>query len=355
MQLRSTDGSQDRSLRSLVQTLLLSPTPDLTRAQLSDNILMWNRLNGNGDLPPHAYDDTDDFLDFFGCSTAEASQVKCRSDSQEAWWDWVAREPKDLPINPEIEIDLDEVNALLFFKHYRRRALEKAKRGDSDPLDMDKLELLCCEDWHQQGKFLVKFPKIEAWAEEDIEEWEHLGEGYEAPPRLMMTVIKEKDGSFKLDNMTAAYAEWKWRQDHYHTWTEACAAVEVSDGEDDESSGPEYIADPNEFWAGYSDEEGDEDEEISDREPSTPPLPQQTESARRASTRTQPRRAAITSPMRVEPVVLPTTAAVAEEEGPIRDIVRAAYTLHRSARPVASNADSVEAFLDLVRSTIDST
>lgn len=332
--------SNDRSLRGLIETILLSPTPDLTRDRLSPDLLMWNRLHGEDDLPPRAYDMTDDFLDYFGWPSAETEDLKYRDGSQECWYSWLAREPLDIGYNDEQHLARSEVAAHLIFARLRPQALEKAKQGE-DPLDMQNFRLVCWNKFHGEGKVLVIFPEVE-WNDEDQKRIGDMIQYEPCNPRLMMLVLRASDGSYKLDNLFVAYdrdAGW-----NSHPWTKAC----VEDGETD---GPEYIADPNEFWDGYSDDEQVPVAEVRDVEvldvatPSPPPP---------ARGRRQSGRAATRQVKQETPPPQSLSSAQSEQDAPIRDIVRGAFALHRSQQPASSNLDATEAFVQLVRTTIAS-
>ncbi|KAJ9474917.1 hypothetical protein PHBOTO_004786 [Pseudozyma hubeiensis] len=175
--------------------------------------------------------------------------------------------------------------------------------------------------WHEkpQKMAMVRFPVVLP-----------SGEDY-----LWMMLTEGDDGEWKLANLFALDKTDQQKLLHQlHRRTEGCKRMhrqsrKPQEGEEGEEGGAEYINDANDFWDGFSDEEEqgrDVDEAARAGDVPHPTLD------------LQPRDG--------------SPASMTAQEAAIKDIIRGAYTLHRSARATGSDRDSQEAFMALVQSAI---
>ncbi|CBQ68957.1 conserved hypothetical protein [Sporisorium reilianum SRZ2] len=284
------------SLRPLLTSLLLLTPPSLLPTQISPDLHMRQRMLSLPPHPPHAYDlaESDAFSTTF---THQSISDADRTASQHALVSWLSRLPVELGISA---VDVDATARSLFAR--RLTAMRTAQEGEMDPIDV-RGGMWCCEAWHAGRRVLVRFPEGEA-------------------ERLYMVVIVGEAGEMRLDNLFATQRDVVLEKG-MHRWTADCApanesAVAREQGEE-EDQGAEYINDADDFWAGFSDDD---------------------DTGGNAKVQAG---ASVAVDSRVE-------GDVTEQEKAIKDIVRGAYTLHRSIR--SSGTESVEEFIQLVRSAI---
>ncbi|SJX64601.1 uncharacterized protein SRS1_15418 [Sporisorium reilianum f. sp. reilianum] len=246
--------------------------------------------------PPHAYDLAESDT---STTTHPSITDTDRRDSQHAFVSWLSRPPVELGISA---VDVDATARSLFAR--RLTAMRTAQEGEMDPIDVRGYGMWCCEAWHAGKRVLVKLPER---GEEE---------------RLYMVVIVGEAGEMRLDNLFSTQRDVV-AEKGMHRWTADCApanesAVAKEQGEE-EDQGAEYINDADDFWAGFSDDD---------------------DAGGKAKVQAG---ASVAVDSRVE-------GDVTEQEKAIKDIVRGAYTLHRSIR--SPGTDSVEEFIQLVRSAI---
>ncbi|CDR88790.1 uncharacterized protein SPSC_05622 [Sporisorium scitamineum] len=256
---------------------------------------MRHRMLGLPPYAPHAYDLPES--DTFSTNHTSVSDDE-RTTSQRDFVSWLSRPPVEFSVS---NVDVDSTADILFTR--RLRAMHDAQLGDSDPIDVGNYQVYCCDAWHDHRRLLVRFP-----------------EQAEESASLYLMVIVGEEGEMRLDNLFATKRDIVLERG-LHRWTLHCSATkETRQGEaEDADQGAEYINDADDFWAGFSD-----DEDAGGKAKETD-----------------------------AGVVVDATVGGGEGEGDqeqaIRDIIRGAYTLHRSIR---TSADSVEDFIRLVRSTI---
>lgn len=296
---------EPRSLRSLLTSLLLLSPPTLSPTQLSSDLHMRQRMLGLSSTAPHAYD-------------SETSYDTSLSDmiaSQHAFACWLSR--------PPIELDIDTTNiasvASALFS-LREKTMQVACCSDTDPIDECEYQVWCCDAWHMQRKArrLVVCP--------------------EAETRLCMMLVLGQDDEWKLDNLfVLSKSEQARVMAGLHPCMPSCTRVhQMQTRPDAEEGGAEYINDADDFWAGVSDDEQDHARVTSMASSSI------------ARLGTEVPAGAVEDSRMSSTGQAPTT----EHQAAIRDIIRGAYTLHRLSRADTSDADSIEHFIHLVRSTI---
>ncbi|TKY88860.1 hypothetical protein EX895_002101 [Sporisorium graminicola] len=287
-------------LRSLLTSLLLLTPPQLTPTQISPDLHMRQRMLSLPPQPPHAYDLPE--TDSFSTSSLSAASDDDRTASQHDFVSWLSRPPVELAIST---IDVEATAHGLFTR--RLTALRVAEQGEMDPIDLCDYEVLCCDAWHDHRRLLVRFPT---------------SEGGEDGLYMMVTVGEE--GDMRLDNLFAT-ERTVVHEKGLHRCTIACTPSMTSNAameeEQDEDQGAEYINDADDFWAGFSD---DEDAEAKKNVETTGSFAVDTRSMHEQGT--------------------------TDQETAIRDIIRGAYTLHRSIR--SPSTDSVEDFIRLVKTSI---
>lgn len=310
------------SLRSLLTSLLLLAPPDLSDEQLSDNLLMRHRMLGLSSSTPYAHDMLESSTSSGGETSLDYLSIAddVRTGSQHDLVAWLSRPPIELGL---AHADVRETAQSLFLK--RLSVLNIALQGDKDPINPSEYELLCSDAWHAQGRILVRFPNSPS-----------------PSGRLLMMVIRTSEGTLKLDNLLALrHDEALLEAKKLHAWTPACAKKHRTEGaklmeQEEESGGAEYITQAEDFWAGFSDEELVDEAAAPGNSQNFVP----------------------SSTLHAEGEAEVTTAATSGNktvsENAIRDIIRGAYTLHRSLQPALGTAQtaSIEAFIRLVRSTI---
>ena len=286
------------ALRSLLTSLLLLTPPELTPSQLSDDLVMRHRMLSLPSSTPRAYDLAE-------CSTfsGEAATDYSLSDderlaSQHAFISYLSRPPIELSLT---ETDIGATARSFFLR--RMEVMQIAQQGEVDPIDPGAYELLCCDAWHASGRVLVRFPR-------------NVGER-----ELLQMLVTCSDGTMKLDNLFAVATDAEDVGAELHMWTERCVHGTRYEEEKDDQ-GAEYINDADDFWAGFSDEE----------QPNEATAAVAAQQARGGDAHV-------------------AAALSTEQESAIKDIVRGAYTLHRSLTNLPENAREEE-FLQLVRSAI---
>lgn len=284
-------------LRHLLTSLLLFSPTRLDRTQISPDLLMRHRMLSLPPNTPPAYDSPES--DTFSTTSHLSISDEERIASQHAFVEWLSRPPVELNLSA---IDV-AATANSFFAR-RLTAIRVAQRAVEDPIDVDSYEVMCCDTWHGDRRMLVKFPP-------------HMdGED------LYMMVVVGDEGEMQLDNLFATQ-QVVVQEGGLHRWTEACTARrETGDREEGADQGAEYINDADDFWAGFSHDDDD---------------------GGRAEGEVRGECAG-------EANVADGREAATEQEAAIKDIIRGAYTLHRSIRP--SSGDEVEDFMRLVRSAI---
>ena len=292
------------SLRSILTSLLLTTPPELTPNQLSPDLLMRQRMLGV--VTPHAYDSSETF----SSSSALISDAE-RNASQRAFTSSISRPPIELTIS-STDIGLTAHN--LFQRRIKAHAI--AKEGEEDPIELFDYDTFCCDAWHTQRRLLVRFPQVEEFEE----------------VKLYMMLVGDDEGVLRLDNLfSLRQAEMEQVEGGLHRWPERCTAragrqrQEVQSEEErqrEEQGGAEYINDADDFWAGFSDdgESGDGKRVV-----------QADDGVATRGAEAQAR-------------------DKTEQEKAIKDIIRGAFTLHRSIRE--SGQDAVDEFMQLVRSAI---
>jgi hypothetical protein len=261
-------------VRTLVASLLLSDPIHIDASVLSDDVHMRQRMLGLPRTAPFAPDLEDAHTQWGDSPALQEAFIRC-----------FCRDPIEVT-----ESALSAKTARSFFVQ-RRRALDTAAEGERDPIDMERLTMLCKDEWHGTGRLLVQFP-----GDPDL-------------AMLYMSVVRDGtevklDNLFALDDPPAGL--------HHHT--PACwESYNVHD--EDAPAAAEYINDADEFWSGFDD-------------PAPAPAPAHAASA------------GVSEPAH--------TSTDADESAAIRDIVRGAYTLFRSRHPL----NSTESFLELVHSAI---
>lgn len=302
------------SLRALLASLLLHTPPTLDPPQLSPDLLMRHRMLGLPSTAPLAYD-------------LDASPFSSHDDaveSQHAFVSWLSRPPVELSM-AAAATDVSVTARCLFSA--REKVMAVAALGEEDPIDMQRYEVWCCDAWHQdrQRRRLVRFPEVD--------------EGMQASARLWMMVVVDPDG-FKLDNlftMDGNKDEEVVRR--LHRCTQRCDTGQMlrrsgqAQEEIEQEGGAEYINDADDFWAGFSDEEQDHVPNAN-ADPKCQGMQMTGGAADDAR----------------QPAATPVAAA---QDAAIKDIIRGAYTLHRSTRAQqASEAEAIDDFVRLVRDAI---
>lgn len=194
--------------------------------------------------------------------------------------------------------------------------MKVAVEGERDPIAMEDYEGWCRGEWHAVGIRVVGFPP-----------------GVAGGLQLCLMLVKgEKEGEVKVDNLFAV-EDWEEvvREQGLHRWSETCSSrtgsatrgVQREEKGEEGAGAAEYINDADDFWAGYSDEE--EEEQI--KEADTHPAPQPSG-------------------------VKGEGGAQSEQDRAIQDIVKGAYTLYRTSNPNSTQDGAKEAFMALVRSSV---
>ncbi|SNX87106.1 uncharacterized protein MEPE_05816 [Melanopsichium pennsylvanicum] len=323
------------SLRGILTSLLILTPPELHPDQLSSDLQMRHRILSLPSTAPYAPDLVENII--FSSSYSHPS-VDCvsysdeeRSNLQHDFVSWLSRPPIELDIH---ETDIHATARSLFLK--RMTVMRIAQQGDQNPIDLRDYELLCCENWHRHRRVCVRFP-----------------ENASQSSRLHLMMVDEnkgqeqeqgeRGGGWKVDNLFSLHrTDMEDRVEGMHVWTESCEHAYVrlgtrtkeeqrGDEQGPGEAGAEYIADADDFWAGFSDEDDEQEKE---------------------SARTSTSLIALSTEPPVERQESRNAAANTDQEMAIRDIIRGAYTLHRNLHPHKSDPYSIQAFLNVVHSTI---
>ncbi|GAC94880.1 hypothetical protein PHSY_002453 [Pseudozyma hubeiensis SY62] len=302
-----SSGHGGPSIRPLLTTLLLLEPSALTPSQLSSDLLMRQRMLGLPSTTPHAYDIE------FSHSLDPSSDGEVTA-SQQNFVSRLSRPPFEFSIQC-----LDVAATARYFFALRSKARHDAANADVDPINLSEYDVWCSETWHNkpQDAIWLQVPGVRGAPEE---------------PVLWMMLTEGDDGEWKLANLFALDgAEHRNLVVQLHRRTEGCNRMhrQSRKPQEEEEGGAEYINDANDFWGGFSDE-GDQGRDVD-------------EAAREGDVPNSMLDLHVAGGSQV-----PTTA----QEAAIKDIIRGAYTLHRSARATESDRGSEEAFLALVRSAI---
>lgn len=239
-----------------------------------------------------------------------------RRESQNAFISYLSRPPVELGVE---KVDVEKTALGFFLK--RMKAMQLAQEGERDPVDVRDYELLCIPSWHKTegvGRVLVRFP---------------IGVGGVGGRLYLMITIGERGEGVKVDNLFALRdGEGEEVIKRLHTLTESCLGSAEGKGkqrgistepaeEEEEGGGAEYINDANDFWAGFSDDDEQEQVQNSTNTSGGVAIGEKSELLKQ------------------------------DQQKAIQDIIREAFTLHTSSLP-DKGIDAKDSFVDLVLRTI---